>query len=356
LTVTDNNTLTNSRVFSLMVVPGGVAGSVQNATWIRQGFATVSADGLTVQKTGGCTGCLDAGGISQQQISSGDGYIEFTRGADANFKQIGIDNPGVWASSVKYGFTLWPTYVEIRENGVYRGDTGSGVGDVLRIQIVGGQVKYFKNGVLIYTSTAAPAYPVALQVRLSNLNATFGNARILSATGGTAPAITSASLLPNATAGVFYTQALAATGGTQPYTWSVANGSSLPTGLTLTAGGVLSGTVAAAGGPFSFTLMVTDSNTLSNSRVFSLTVIGTPSITSSSTFPNATAGIFYTQTLAAAQTQLARAAAAVVVTVGMPARLRLRVSPAWAETEVSSRAEMRMNLRTRSLPCLMVGD
>src|SRR5262245_19961128 len=31
--------------------------------------------------------------------------------------------------------------------------------------------------------------------------------------------------------------------------------------------------------------------------------------------------------------------------VGMPARLRLRFSPAWAEAEASSRAEIRMNLR-----------
>src|ERR1700752_918661 len=33
------------------------------------------------------------------------------------------------------------------------------------------------------------------------------------------------------------------------------------------------------------------------------------------------------------------------VAVGSPARLRLRLSPAWAEAEVSSRAEIRMNLR-----------
>jgi hypothetical protein len=178
LTVTDANTLTNSRAFSLTAVSGG-GGPVQNVAWIPQGFATVSPDGLTVQKTGGCNGCTDAGGISQQQISAGDGYFEFTRSNDADYRQIGVDNPAVWAGAAKYGFTIFPTYVEIRENGAYRGDTSSSPGDILRIEITSGQVKYFKNGVLLYTSTAAPVYPLSLQVHLSSLNSTFGNARFL---------------------------------------------------------------------------------------------------------------------------------------------------------------------------------
>jgi len=55
-----------------------------------------------------------------------------------------------------------------------------------------------------------------------------------------------------------YSQQLQATGGTAPYTWSVVSGS-LPTGITLSPSGVLSG-VPTSSGTFSFTLQVTDSN------------------------------------------------------------------------------------------------
>ena len=65
------------------------------------------------------------------------------------------------------------------------------------------------------------------------------------------------SSLPAGTVGVAYSQALGASGGTPPYTWSVASGS-LPAGLSLAAGGTISGTPGTAGSS-SFTVRVTDS-------------------------------------------------------------------------------------------------
>src|SRR5665811_1555833 len=65
------------------------------------------------------------------------------------------------------------------------------------------------------------------------------------------------SSVPTGTVGTAYSQALAATGGTPPYSWSVANGS-LPAGLSLSAGGTISGTPGGAGSS-SFTVRVTDS-------------------------------------------------------------------------------------------------
>ena len=51
-------------------------------------------------------------------------------------------------------------------------------------------------------------------------------------------------------------QSMSASGGTAPYTWSVTSGS-LPTGLTLSSSGVITGTVTAFGN-FTFTIRVTD--------------------------------------------------------------------------------------------------
>jgi hypothetical protein len=62
--------------------------------------------------------------------------------------------------------------------------------------------------------------------------------------------------LPNGTVGNAYTATLNASGGVQPYTWS-ANGG-LPSGLTLSSSGTISGTPAATGA-LSFTVSVSDS-------------------------------------------------------------------------------------------------
>ncbi len=80
--------------------------------------------------------------------------------------------------------------------------------------------------------------------------------------------ITTTSPLPSGTQSVFYSQTLEATGGTSPYTWSVISGS-LPPGLTLSSGGVLSGTPTAAG-DYSFTVQVSGGGTVA--KAFSLTI------------------------------------------------------------------------------------
>ncbi len=63
--------------------------------------------------------------------------------------------------------------------------------------------------------------------------------------------------LPNATVNMPYTQTLTAQGGLPPYTYAITSGS-LPSGLTLSSGGTISGTPTAVGA-YSFTVTATDS-------------------------------------------------------------------------------------------------
>ncbi len=77
--------------------------------------------------------------------------------------------------------------------------------------------------------------------------------------------------LPGGTVGVLYSQTLTASGGAGGYTFSVNTGSSLPSGLSLTGGGTLSGTVASAG-TFTFTLRATDQNGCFGTQAYSLTI------------------------------------------------------------------------------------
>jgi hypothetical protein len=74
--------------------------------------------------------------------------------------------------------------------------------------------------------------------------------------------------LPTATVETSYSQTLTATGGTAPYTFAVTAGT-LPTGLNLSSGGVLSGTPTALGSS-TFTVTATDSSGLAGSQTYTL--------------------------------------------------------------------------------------
>jgi hypothetical protein len=106
--------------------------------------------------------------------------------------------------------------------------------------------------------------------------------------------ITTTSPLPSAQTGVAYSEMLVATGGTTPYHWSVGSGN-LPSGVTLSSSGLLSGTPSAFGS-FSFAAKVTDAGDPSQmqSASFTLSVDQNPTITSagSATFRVGSAGSF----------------------------------------------------------------
>jgi hypothetical protein len=81
------------------------------------------------------------------------------------------------------------------------------------------------------------------------------------------------SSLPNGSVGTAYSQTLAATGGSSPYTSKITSGT-LPTGLSLSSSGVISGTPTTAGGPTSITFQVTDNTGTSATSSLSITING----------------------------------------------------------------------------------
>jgi hypothetical protein len=112
-------------------------------------------------------------------------------------------------------------------------------------------------------------------------------------TTAAAPVITTASL-PDGTETGAYSFTLAATGG-RPRTWSTA--SALPSGLSLSSAGVLSGTLGAAtAGVYPISVTVTDDDGLTNTTALSLTVITGPAVFDN-TLPEATATGVYSHTL-----------------------------------------------------------
>ena len=63
----------------------------------------------------------------------------------------------------------------MRENGAYAGEIKYQSNDLFRIAIENGQVKYYKNGELFYTSLNEPAYPLVVKASFINFNSRINN-------------------------------------------------------------------------------------------------------------------------------------------------------------------------------------
>ena len=107
-------------------------------------------------------------------------------------------------------------------------------------------------------------------------------------------AITTATRLPAATIMVAYSETFAASGGAGGYSWSATG---LPTWLSLSTAGVLTGTPPLTASDATFTVKVTDSSGITASAAFSLPV--TLTITTTSPLPAGQLGVSYSLTLAA---------------------------------------------------------
>ena len=150
----------------------------QPAVWTNP--VNVSLTGNSLQKTGGCDGCEDAGAFSAQELLSGNGSLTFTATETNTMRAAGFSSPGLGTgiANMQYAIRLQSGDAEVRELGVYKADVPFSSGDVFMIHIVNGTVGYYKNGTLFYTSTVAPGYPLVVTASLFNLGSTVTNAII----------------------------------------------------------------------------------------------------------------------------------------------------------------------------------
>jgi hypothetical protein len=112
------------------------------------------------------------------------------------------------------------------------------------------------------------------------------------------PTITLSPLtLPDGAVLVAYNETVTASGGVGSYSYSITGGG-LPTGVTLSSGGVLSGTPTASG-TFNFTVTATDQTTpaATGSQAYTINVAPPTLTLNPATLPNGTAGFAYSQNL-----------------------------------------------------------
>jgi hypothetical protein len=130
------------------------------------------------------------------------------------------------------------------------------------------------GGTLSGTPTTAGSFTFTIKVTDSTTPTaqTATNSLTFTAAAANDPVQITTTSVPAGQVSVAYSTTLQATEGTTPYTWSISSGS-LPAGLTLSAGGTITGTPTATGSS-SFTVKVTDSGSpvTSATASFSITV------------------------------------------------------------------------------------
>jgi len=107
--------------------------------------------------------------------------------------------------------------------------------------------------------------------------------------------------LPTSYFGQVYSQPLVASGGNQSYQWSYVSGS-LPTGLSISSGGIVSGTPQGSPGRYTFTVQASDTQSptpLTKTGIITIDVAYAPVSITTPTVSSATVGNAYSQTLAA---------------------------------------------------------
>ena len=239
-------------------------------------FGATAATGFTVNSATQITATSPAGtGTVDVRITTAGG----TSATSAADQFIYVPAPTVTSVSPASGSSIGGTTVTL---------TGTNFTGATAVTFGGTAATGFTvNSATQITATAPAGSAGTVDVRVTTTGGT-------SATGAAgqftyvAITVTPATLAGTPKVGVSFSETLTASGGATPYTFAMAGGSTLPTGLSLSPAGVISGTPTAAGA-FSFTVQATDSSSISGQRTYSgsvaaATVVLTPA---ASTLPAA---------------------------------------------------------------------
>lgn len=251
-------------------LPAGVVGTQYSALLSSSGGTTPYSytlnggslpNGLTLSTSGQITGAPTVNGVFNFTVRVTDA-LSSTATANLTIEVSGV-------ATLTITTTVLPG---AQINTPYSGSV-SVAGGVLpySFSIIGGTLPpgltLLANGGISGTPTAGGNYSFILRVTDGFGSATQAS---LSINVNTSGVTISTQNLPNGQLGQFYSTQLAASGGTGPYSWSVSSGN-LPSGVSLTASGLLSG-LPTTGGGFQVTIRVADVTGASTQKLFTFAI------------------------------------------------------------------------------------
>jgi hypothetical protein len=157
-------------------------GDVQRVSWTSLVKSRIYL--WRLRKTDGCDSCADAGAMSSQRVTTGDGYLEVegTNSPRVYYVGWGPVSPGTSPEDLDFGLRLNGRSADVFEAGVPKASQDYNGGDALRISVSGGVVTYLRNGRPFYTSQRAPIYPIAVRAVLMDRRAEITRALFWRAT------------------------------------------------------------------------------------------------------------------------------------------------------------------------------
>ena len=253
-------------------ITGGAATSVAVATAATHGTATASGTAITYTPATGYSG---SDSFTYIAINSEGTSAPATVSVTVSIPTISVSPSTLSAASVAVAYSQTITAsggtsaysYAITAGALPSGLTLSPAGAVSGTPTAGGSFNFTITATDSSTGTGAP----------------FSGSRAYSLTVASPSISIAPATLPAATVATAYSQSVTASGGTASYSYAVTAGA-LPTGLTLSSGGALSGTPTASGS-FNFTITATDSSTgsgpFTGSRAYTLTTNVQPPIAGS---------------------------------------------------------------------------
>ena len=94
-------------------------------------------------------------------------------------RRSNVQDASVLHTDIDFAAYLAGSSLKVYEGGASKGTFGTlAVGDVVKVAVQGGTVRYYLNNALVYTSTLAPTYPLLLDTAINSLGGKVYNAYI----------------------------------------------------------------------------------------------------------------------------------------------------------------------------------
>jgi hypothetical protein len=162
---------------------------------VWENTTNMTITGNSISKTAGGNNNWNAGASSVNKVYN-NGYVEFTVVTTNDDVRIGLSDTysGTGGNAVDFAFDLRNNgTLNVREGNQDRGQVSNpyNVGDVLRIAVEDGAVRYYHNGVFKWVSVNAPTLPLIVHIVVHDEGGGANNAFVVNPTDGNFYAISS---------------------------------------------------------------------------------------------------------------------------------------------------------------------
>jgi hypothetical protein len=165
-------TLTSVALGGAWAIPPAPATTA--VVWTAAQGVTVTTNNLT--KTA-AAGFGNPGAISTLQLPSGNGFVQAIVSETNTSRMFGLGTGNANASytDIEFAFHLAANgALQVYEAGLLRAAVGTyATGDYLQVAVEGTTVRYKRNGLLVYTSSVTPAYPLVVDTALATVGSTL---------------------------------------------------------------------------------------------------------------------------------------------------------------------------------------